>query len=239
MQKLAVIIPCYNEENRLDFNQVRMLLQNKNLDVYFANDGSTDKTLEKVLSFKQNNNFDNLHIINYTINRGKGKTLYLSFLEILNTDKYSHLGFLDADFATKSQDFLKMVDYIQENKNYSFIFGSRVKTLNTKINRNFARHLVGRVLITVLNLKFKLGIYDTQCGAKIFSSELLNHILDKSLITNWLFDIELFIRLKKINNLNLGKEFILDAWEDKANSKITSKESFKILKEIVKLYVKY
>ena len=37
----GVVIPCYNEEHRLDESEVRMLVE-ANVDVYLVDDGSTD-----------------------------------------------------------------------------------------------------------------------------------------------------------------------------------------------------
>ena len=49
-QKVAIIIPCYNEAKRLDFKNIEHLLLHSEIDIYFANDGSKDNTVEVVNS---------------------------------------------------------------------------------------------------------------------------------------------------------------------------------------------
>ena len=41
----------------------------------------------------------------------------------------------------------------------------------------------------------KIKIYDTQCGAKIFSKKVCEKIFVEKFISQWLFDVELFARL--------------------------------------------
>ena len=44
--KVAIIIPCYNEADRLDANKfTEYLLQNTHVHFYFIDDGSTDNTI--------------------------------------------------------------------------------------------------------------------------------------------------------------------------------------------------
>ena len=44
--KVAIIIPCYNEADRLDANKfTEYLLQNAHVHFYFIDDGSTDNTI--------------------------------------------------------------------------------------------------------------------------------------------------------------------------------------------------
>ncbi|MEE9407538.1 MAG: hypothetical protein V3V28_05630 [Polaribacter sp.] len=101
-----------------------------------------------------------------------------------------------------------------------YIFGSRILTLNNKIERKTYRHLIGRCIITFINFFFKLGVYDTQCGAKIFNKVILQTAISKPFATNWLFDIEIFIRLSKTQLLNSGIEYPLNKWKDINGSKI-------------------
>lgn len=234
---LALIIPCYNEADRLNLAEVQHLLSKDSVTIYFANDGSKDQTLEVLKNYKQKNP-ERVFILDYVENQGKGKTLYKAIKAIATENEYDYIGFLDADFATSSTEFLKMYDFLLHH-NYQFIVASRIKTLNTKINRNIYRHYIGRIIVTVLNLRFKLGIYDTQCGAKIFSTKIAKTFMEKPFIGNWLFDIEIFLRLRQHNLLQLGYEFPLQQWIDVQGSKINKKEGLKVIKEIYKLFKSY
>ena len=47
------------------------------------------------------------------------------------------------------------------------------------------------VVSNILNLP----VYDTQCGAKIFSRKVCDDIFYEQFISPWLFDVKLFARL--------------------------------------------
>ncbi len=233
MQKVALIIPCYNEEKRIQKDLVISLLDTTAADVYLANDGSTDKTL-KVISNITEGYENRCFILNYKSNKGKATTIYNAVNEVLKRN-YTHIGYFDADFATPPKEIARMLTYVQK-KPEVFVIGSRVKLLNSKIHRKFYRHIIGRIIVTIVNIKFDLGIYDTQCGAKIFPESIARKAFNKPFLTSWLFDMEVFIRLKNNNLLSLGKELPLHHWKDVDGSKLGWKTAFKILKEIVILY---
>ena len=58
MKKISIVFSCYNEEKCLDklFEKINTTLNNKyNYELIFINDGSKDKTRDKILEFKKNN----------------------------------------------------------------------------------------------------------------------------------------------------------------------------------------
>ena len=63
-----------------------------------------------------------------------------------------------------------------------------------------------------------IGVYDTQCGAKFFHTDVLEDLFIEKFKTKWLFDIEIFFRYKKLHeNKDIGfvsQEVPLKNWED-------------------------
>jgi len=237
MQKVAIIIPCYNEAKRLDYKNIEPLLLNSDIDVYFANDGSKDNTVEIINSIIKNHP-QRLHLINFTENTGKASTIFKAINQIHQQDQYDFIGYFDADFSTPSYEIIRLVDEIK-NRKCEFLIGSRILLLNSGIKRKYYRHIIGRVIITLINLKFKLGIYDTQCGSKLFSKKIIPKAFDKPFYTSWIFDVEIFIRLQKQNLLMHGFEIPIYNWKDVDGSKLSWKTGFKILKELYLLNKKY
>jgi hypothetical protein len=43
---------------------------------------------------------------------------------------------------------------------------------------------------------------DTQCGAKIMSKEVIEKHFKKKFLTKWLFDVEIFMRMRNIYGLS-------------------------------------
>jgi dolichyl-phosphate beta-glucosyltransferase len=236
MLNIAIIIPCYNEESRLTAQNIEQILKQEKVTIYFANDGSTDKTQQIIDDICKNNK--NCYSLNYLTNEGKSKTIFKSVNKLLLEDKFDYIGYFDADFSTPAKQLDVIVDYINSNKP-EFIFASRIKKLNATILRKTHRHYIGRIILTIINLRFNLSIYDTQCGCKIFSTKIIKESFNIPFITSWLFDIEIFIRLKNKKLLNQGVEFPIDEWKDIDGSKLKTSHFFKIFKEIINLYNNY
>jgi dolichyl-phosphate beta-glucosyltransferase len=237
MQKIAIIIPCYNEEQRINIEHVKYLVENSLLDIYFANDGSTDNT-ERIINDLKKTYLNRCFVINYNVNQGKAHTVYKAVNQLMESKNYDYIGYFDADFSTPTSEIIRILNEIIANK-FDFIFGSRVKLLNSKIDRKWYRHIIGRIIITLINFKLKLGIYDTQCGAKILKTSLAKVAFSKPFYTSWLFDVEVFIRLNNAKLLFNAKEFPLLEWKDIEGSKLGWRTFIKIIKELYLLNKKY
>ena len=230
MQKIAIIIPCYNEEKRLNSSNVDYLMEHSEVTLYFANDGSKDKTVEVINIIVSKYN-ERCFLIDFNENSGKANTIYKAINQINSQKQFDFIGYFDADFSTSSSELIRITNELKSSKK-KFIIGSRILLLNSGIKRKYYRHIIGRIILTVINFKHKLGIYDTQCGTKIFSKEIVNEVFDKPFKTKWLFDVEVFIRLKEKNLLQFGKEVPIYNWKDVEGSKLGFSSSLKILKEM-------
>jgi dolichyl-phosphate beta-glucosyltransferase len=237
MQKVAIIIPCYNESKRLDLKNIEQLIFNSAMDIYFANDGSKDNTTE-VINAIVSNHQERCFLMDFEKNTGKANTIYTAINQINQSGTYDFIGYFDADFSTPSEEIIRLSKEL-EKQDCGFMLGSRILLLNSGISRKYHRHVIGRVITTLINLKFRLGIYDTQCGSKFFSKEIIPRAFDRPFYTSWLFDVEIFIRLKKQDLLKHGVELPIYNWKDIDGSKLGFKTGFKILNELYLLIKKY
>jgi len=237
MQKIAIIIPCYNEEKRLNESLLEELLNSIDADIYLVNDGSRDNTELLIEAFAQKNP-ERCFVINYKKNSGKAGAIFKAVNELMQTKFYDIIGYFDADFSTPVLEIKRLVDEIASSES-KFILGSRILLLNSGIKRKLYRHFIGRLIITLINMRFKLGIYDTQCGAKLFRSEIVQEAFKTEFKTSWLFDVEIFIRLKNADLLKMGKEVPIYNWRDVDGSKLGWKTGFKIIKELSLLFKNY
>ena len=177
MSRIAIIIPCYNEEKRLDKQQILNLIAETDVQLFLANDGSTDNTLQIINEIAKEYS-NRTQVLNFEKNSGKAGVIYKSINKLSEDGSYDFIGYFDADFSTPVVEVKRMLDELNSYK-YDFIFGSRIKLLNSKIKRKIYRHYIGRIVVTIINFKFKLSIYDTQCGAKIFSNKLIENAFNK------------------------------------------------------------
>lgn len=235
MSTLAIIIPCYNEANRLR-NEAFIQFANTypELEIYFVNDGSTDKTLSVLHQLQSNTT--SIRIISSKENLGKGEAIRKAMLDMVNS--YTYIGYLDADLSTSLEEFLSLYKKIAA-WNKDIVFASRIKKADTLIKRSYARHIIGRTIATIIDKKFQLGCYDTQCGAKIFRSDVLIEAIKSPFLTKWFFDVELFLRIQKIHNRFNAAEVPLTAWINVNGSKLNVFSFPLIIKELYLLLFKY
>lgn len=238
MPTFAVIIPCFNEAHRLQTALFSAFLQeNKEFTFFFVDDGSSDNTYN-ILNKIHAENVHQTHILRCTSNNGKGEAVRLGIQQAIRTNKFHYIGYIDADLSTSLEEFCIICKHAILN-DANFIFGSRIKKLGSNISRSGIRHFIGRILITIIDKKFKLGFYDTQCGAKLFKSNILDPVVKEAFNTRWFFDIEIFLRLRKERTLQSGIEYPLKSWIDKKGSKINFLSLPLIAKEIITLIAKY
>ena len=82
------------------------------------------------------------------------------------------IGYLDADLATPIEEIDNLLNIIKTDSKKEVVFASRIQLIGNEIKRNFFRHFIGRIFATCVSLLLKIKIYDTQCGAKIFSKKI-------------------------------------------------------------------
>lgn len=235
MSSFAIIVPCYNEEKRLPTNAFEDFL-NKYPEVhfYFVNDGSTDNTLEILQGLEKKSSA--VSILNLAGNKGKGEAIRQGMLQLIA--QHNYIGYLDADLSTTLEEFYGLYQTIL-SKNVAIVFASRIKKADTVIERSYMRHLIGRTIATIIDKKFRLGCYDTQCGAKIFSTEVLINSIQEPFHTKWFFDVELFLRIKnQFGQLN-ALEIPLSVWRNVKDSKLNVLSFPIVSKELYLLLTKY
>ena len=230
------LIPFFNEEKRIDIqNYSKLFNENKDINFLLIDDGSEDNTYKLLKNLSLNNK--NVIINKNKINIGKAETIRNGFLQ-LSLKNFDYVGFFDCDFATPFSEFLRIKDIAISN-NLQLVFASRVKLLGNKIQRNKYRHFFSRIVITIINVIFKLNIYDTQCGCKIFSKEIIDQLFNKKFETKWLFDVEIFIRYFKFINTELIKEVPINEWKEIQGSKLKIKDFILVPVNITKLIYVY
>ena len=127
------------------------------------------------------------------------------------------------------------------------VFGSRVKLLGRSIERLAVRHYMGRVFATVVSVMLRLGVYDTQCGAKLFRvNDEIRSLFQDAFVTNWVFDVEIIARLIRARRQTGGPdvaesiyEYPLEEWRDVAGSKLQSTDFLRAILEVARIYRTY
>lgn len=236
---VGVVIPCYNESERLSSNEFLNFIENHSgYKLCFVNDGSTDNTLEVLKNLSQDRE-EYITIYNCQQNGGKAEAVRQGMMYLSKDEELDYVGFLDADLSTDLFDFNELVDILETNKKYKIVSGSRITRMGANITKESARQLISLTINYIIRKILKMNFKDTQCGAKIMDRKLVDKVFDTPFITKWLFDVEMFMRIQQLNGLKQAKEMIcehpLKRWVHADGSKLSFKDSASIIFQLSKI----
>ncbi|MGK0413414.1 MAG: CheY-like chemotaxis protein [Polaribacter sp.] len=235
---VGVVIPCYNEEKRLLSKKFAdFIVKNSGYHLCFVNDGSKDKTL-RVLKDLRKGREDFITVYNCKKNVGKAEAVRQGMLYMAKQKGLDYIGFLDADLSTDLTDFDNLVSTI-EKFNYKIVSGSRINRMGANISKDSARNIISLTFNFFIRKILKLSFKDTQCGAKVFSKDVIEISFGKKFITRWIFDVEIFRRITLHFGLRKAKlllcEHPLKRWIHADGSKLSIKDSIKIMGQLGKI----
>lgn len=225
--EISVVIPAYNEEKRIEptLKKVINYLEN-NFDKYeiiVVDDCSTDNTNKIVSKYKKNN----IKILRNKKNKGKGYSVKRG----IQNAKYPLVLFSDSDLATPIEELGEFMNHIKE---YDIIIASRnMKESYIKVKQPLYRQFMGKTFPLLVNLIALRGFKDTQCGFKLFKTDIAKKIVSLQTLKGFSFDVEILFIAKK---LGYKIKEVPVVWIDKEDSKVSPiKDSIKMLVDLFKI----
>lgn len=237
----ALVVPCFNEEHRLDSENWKLVAALSGIQLIFVNDGSTDGT-EKVL--REICDESGARYVHLPSNLGKAEAVRLGMLSVfLDSEPHTFVGFIDSDGAFSSTEIERMTAVCLQRtspppkKNFDCVWSSRIVLAGRMVKRTKTRYYLGRIVALLVTSGISDCPYDTQSGFKIWvMSTELRQTIQQPFETRWLFEIEIMKRWQNIHHRKLRIwEEPLEFWQDVSGSKIGIKESFRIIEEIIKI----
>ena len=238
---IAIVIPCFNEAHRLSPDPYVSFLEDRgDLSFVFVDDGSTDRTSEKLEQIRAATDSKST-VLRLTSNQGKAEAVRQGTFRALQ-DRPAHVGYWDGDLATPLSEIPAFIE-LTNNSARKMIFGSRIQRLGAEIERHWYRHYPGRIIAFWINVILRLPVHDTQCGAKLIEADLARQIFSEPFLSSWLFDVELFARIIALYGRSQAAAMIyevpLQQWRDVGDSKIAPSYLPKIPLELMRIYWKY
>lgn len=232
---IGLVVPCYNEAGRWNEDYWADLLQIPDLEFLFVDDGSSDRTAELATTAVEGHSS---RVLRMASNGGKAEAVRTGMLAFLERENISVLGYLDADGAFNRQDIEDLITAYRAkvvHDEFDAAWSSRVALAGRDIARSGSRHYIGRLVATFVSLGYGQIPYDTQSGYKLFQpSRHLADCLAAPFRTRWLFELELLARWQALMGTPLRVwEEPLQYWHDVPGSKITGRETARVIKELV------
>jgi dolichyl-phosphate beta-glucosyltransferase len=234
--RVTVVVPCYNEEQRLPVEIFRTFAAPQSqVRFLFVNDGSRDGTM-RVLDALRSSDPSRFAVLDLEKNSGKAEAVRRGMVEAMKGDA-EVVGFWDADLATPLSEIPLFLDIFEQRRDTTMVFASRVRLLGRDISRRATRHYFGRVGATLISTTLGIAVYDTQCGAKLFRvNDTLREIFSKPFLSRWIFDVEVIARLIELRGrADAAKalyELPIREWHDVKGSKIKGTDFFKALRDL-------
>ena len=188
--RVSIIIPAYNEENRISsvLNDVTEFIFKNRVDwnIIIAIDGD-DQTSTIVSNFKKS-----FPYIKYKINKKRnGKGYAVKQAVLTNQNQLNDIIIImDADNSIKFEEIVSNIDKINDTD--ILIFNRYGKCNHIPFSRRFLGRTFNLMVRTILGLK----INDTQSGYKIFRKDSLIDDVNKTGINGAFFDVSLLYHAK-------------------------------------------
>ncbi len=233
MPHLSVVVPAYNEEERLPRSLARLHeyyeAQDYGYDVTVVSDGSTDRTNEIVREFAAAH--PKFRLLEYGPNRGKGCAVRTGMLEA----KGDLVLFCDADQATPQEETEKLLDHMRQGADVAI--GSRpLKESRLEKHQPLYREMLGRTFNHVVQALAISGIRDTQCGFKMFTNGAAQAVFRRCKLDGFSFDFE---SLMIARDLGYRIDEVPIRWSHQEGSKVVLlRDGPRMLGDLVRLRLK-
>lgn len=170
-KKIGLIIPCYNEETNIGILYQALCEVSASLSEYvfeylFVNDGSKDKTLEKIKKLADQD--ERVHYISFSRNFGKEAAMYAGFCHA----KGDYIAVMDADMQDPPHLLKDMVE-ILESGDYDSVATRRVSREGEPRIRSF----FARQFYKVINRISDVDVVDGARDFRLMKKEMVEAIV--------------------------------------------------------------
>ncbi|MGN0347069.1 MAG: glycosyltransferase family 2 protein [Lachnospiraceae bacterium] len=225
MDKIAVLIPCYNEEKTIEKVVRDAYAALPEAVVYVYDNNSTDKTAEIAAAAGA--------VVRYEYQQGKGNVIRRMFREI---DALCYV-MVDGD-DTYPMEYAREMTALVLEKNVDMVVGDRLSSTYFKENKRPFHNMGNSVVRSSINRLFQCDIKDIMTGYRAMSYEFVKSypVLSRG------FEIETEMTIHAVFNQMSIANVIVD-YRDRpegSESKLnTYSDGMKVLGVIIKLYKNY
>jgi len=211
---LSIIVPAYNEEERLPamLNEALEYLEKRKsatpsfaYEIIVVDDGSRDRTSETALMYTEKYGSDKVRVLTAARNRGKGGAVRLGMFSA----RGGHLLFADADGATLFSEIEKLEKALNAHEVNGasgddaaevIVCGSRAHLQEAALaERTLVRNVLMfgfHFLVWFLCVR---GVRDSQCGFKLLTRRAAYRTFCNLHVERWAFDVELLFIAQRLN----------------------------------------
>ena len=200
---LSIIVPAYNEENRLPATLARLdeylFGRDFSYELLVVDDGSRDATRQVVRDFSQTRSW--VRLVQYDddkdrpVNRGKGYAVRQGVLASAGRD----VLFSDADLSTPIEELEKLLPPIARGECDIAVASRAMPESKLAVHQPWYREAMGRTFNKFVQTVIGTKISDTQCGFKAFRGDVARRLFSIAQIDGFGFDTEIIYLANKFD----------------------------------------
>ena len=230
MNSISIVIPLYNETNRLPAAMDQIIPFMDDFDypyeIILVENRSIDDTWQLARDYQR--------AYRTTVRAlqsmpGKGAAIKTGMLAARGEFRYM----CDVDLSTP-------INEIKRFRNaalYSapIVIGSREVQGSQRINEPENRHTMGRVFNAVIQSLLIAGISDSQCGFKMFRADAAEQLFSRLTIDGWAFDVELLYLARRMGYhvREMGVP-----WQYESDSRVRpGRDALEMLRDVLKIKI--
>jgi glycosyltransferase involved in cell wall biosynthesis len=187
--RVSIVIPAFNSAAYLNANvgAVRAFLADHHLDgeVIVADDGSTDGTADSIAPAAD------VRVLRLP-HRGKGAALRAGMLSATGDIR----AFTDADLPYGLDALPLAISYVR-HRGFHAVVGDRTLPGSSYQDPGPLRRIISELASFAFRTLVTGGIYDTQCGFKVFRGDVAGEIFRLARIDGFAIDVELIYLILK------------------------------------------
>lgn len=173
MEKISIIVPCYNEEQTVSlfYNEIVKIAKaiKKDFEFIFVNDGSIDKTIDLIKKLSRKDK--RVKYISFSRNFGKEAAMYAG-LELSSGD---YIAIMDADLQDPPSLLPEMIKILEDkNSDYDTVATRRVNRKGEPPIRSF----FARKFYKIINKMSKIEMVDGARDFRLMKRQVVNSILE-------------------------------------------------------------
>lgn len=175
MDKISVIVPCYNEEEALPhlyeaLMNVMLSMDEQDFEIILVNDGSKDKTLKLMREYAEKDS--RIRYISFSRNFGKEAAIYAG----LKSATGDYVSLIDADLQDPPQLLIDMYDYLKKNEEYDCVATRRVDRKGEPVIRSYFAKRFYKLMNKISDTELVDGARDF----RLMSRQMVDSILELS-----------------------------------------------------------
>lgn len=192
---LTIVVPAFNEADRLDVGMRRLqaavdegAVDLSTTELVVVDDGSADGTAARAT--KVYAHLPHLRVCSLSANMGKGAAVRTG----VSVARGGNVIFMDADMAIDPRQVPDMIAALAEA---DVAIASRVLPGAVAEGDTVGRNVMGRVFNRTVNAVTGVGLGDTQCGFKGFRTPAARLLFHGAMVNRFAFDVGILVLARR------------------------------------------